>query len=304
MDGHYAQRAEANLDLLSRLRARRALLPPKHRSALDGITHALKRDSMVPAIPARHLLYLNFDAAEPLAAIAVGNLDTAPNVTWQLSGMGIRARTAMWGAAREAGQLLLEQQRVGAAGAAVVAWLGYAAPGAVQTLTSAAARRGVQLLKSELLELRSARGSRPPFTAVEAHSYGATLAVRALEELAAASGTVPVDVLAVTGSAGVHRSAAGNPARLGLAPDQVFEGLARRDRLAFVGRVLSFRRGLGAVRFGVDGATADGLHAVSGHDTSRYLPDRPPRFGYRDPGTQSLRNLALITTGRGRSASS
>ena len=137
---------------------------------------------MDPAIPPRHLLYLDLDGPEPLAAVAVGDLDAATHVTWQLSGSGIRVRTAMWGTAREAGQLLLEQRVVGAPNPAVVAWLGYSSPGLLRAVSNRAARTAVERLTHDLLTFARLRPDRP-FTAMEAHSYGATLAAHALEKL-------------------------------------------------------------------------------------------------------------------------
>ncbi|MGJ9403013.1 alpha/beta hydrolase [Arthrobacter sp. KK5.5] len=292
--------AEARLDVL---KGRRDSLPQRHKAAIDGVVHALRPSSMDAAIPRRRLLYLDLAGPEPLAAVAVGNLDTATHVTWQLSGAGIRATTAMWGTTREAGQLLLEQRLVGEPDPAVVAWLAYPAPGLLRAVFNRTARAAVERLAHDLRRYARLRPDAPR-TAIEAHSYGATLAAHALERLAAqpdGPGTprIRVDVLATTGSAGVPRQLALEPSLMGLAGDAVFEGVAADDWLARAGRALSGRTLVPGRGFGVDGAADLGLLPVTGHNTSRFVPGaRRASHGYRDPGTQSLRNLALVTTGR------
>lgn len=277
---------------------RRSALPQRRRAALDGVAHALRAGSMDPAIPQRHLLYLDLEGPEPLAAVAVGDLDAATHVTWQISGSGIRAATAMWGTVREAGQLLLEQRAVGAEDPAVVAWLGYPAPGLLRAVFNTSARAAVERLTHDLLTFARLRPD-APHTAVEAHSYGATLAAHALSSLASAHRAVRIDALATTGSAGMPRRLAREPALLGVPGGSLFEGVAADDHLARAGRLLSGRALLEGRRFGVDGLPGLGLLPVTGHNTSRFVPgSRSPSYGYRDPGTQSLRNLALVTTGR------
>lgn len=291
--------AEARLEIL---KSRRDGLPQRKKAAIDGVVHALNPAAMDPAIPRRRLLYLDLQGPEPLAAIVVGDLDTATHVTWQLSGAGIRATTAMWGTVREAGQLLLEQRLVGERNPAVVAWLGYPAPGLLRAVFNRTARTAVERLAHDLRRFARLRPDSPR-TVIEAHSYGATLAAHALERLAAGAGGaggLRVHALATTGSAGMPRRLARDPALMGLAGDAVFEGVATSDSLARAGRLLSGRSLVPGRGFGVDGAPVLGLLPVTGHNTSRFVPGaHRSSYGYRDPGTQSLRNLALVTTGRG-----
>ncbi|MBP2373729.1 alpha/beta hydrolase [Paeniglutamicibacter psychrophenolicus] len=285
--------AQRRFEALCKIRGR---LRTSHRQALDGTAHALRPGAMDPAIPARHLLYLDLSGREPLAAVAVGDLDTATHVTFQLSGTGIRARNAMWGSVREAGQLYLEQRKVGIAEPAVVAWLGYPAPNLASALLDTAARRGLHRLGQDLGTFARLRPD-APHLALEAHSYAATLAAQVLDP---ASGyAVHAQALATIGSAGIPRHLSRSPGRLNVPPQNIYEAVAPGDRLAWFGRALSGRKLLSGHRFSVGAIPELGLHAATGHNTSQHLPGDPrsPR-GYRDPGTLCLRNLALITTGQ------
>lgn len=267
-----------------------------HRQALDGTAHALRRSSMDSAIPSRHLLFLDLSAREPLAAIVVGDLDTASHVTFQLSGTGIRARNALWGSVREAGQLYLEQLRVGAPAPAVVAWLGYRTPNLASALLNIAARRGISRLAEDLSTFARLRPDRPHL-AIEAHSYAASLAAQVLD--AQSDFGAQAQALAMIGSAGIPRILSRTPDRLNVPNQNIYEAIAQGDYLARLGRALSGRKLLNGHAFSVGAMPELGLYAARGHNTSRFLDGdfESPR-GYRDPETLSLRNLALITTGQ------
>ncbi|GAA5228217.1 alpha/beta hydrolase [Paeniglutamicibacter antarcticus] len=294
--GDYAQLSESAHRRFEALCAIRGKLRATHRQALDGTAHALRRGSMDPAIPARHLLYLELSNREPLAAVAVGDLDTATHVTFQLSGTGIRARNALWGSVREAGQLYLEQQKVGIAAPAVVAWLGYPAPNLASALLGVAARKGLHKLGQDLGDFLRLRPDRPHL-ALEAHSYSAAIAARVLD---AESGyAMRVQSVATIGSAGIPRYLCDAPERLGVPIGHVYEAVAPGDHLACLGRVLSGRKPFTGREFAVGARPELGLSAVTGHNTSQFRADAAPGArGYRDPGTLCLRNLALITTGQ------
>lgn len=294
--GSYAQLSSVAHARFESLCAIRGRLRESHRQAIDGTAHALRAGSMDPQIPARHLLYLDLSAREPLAAVAVGDLDTATHVTWQLSGTGIRARNALWGSVREAGQLYLEQRRVGVESPAVVAWLGYRSPNYPGALLNRSASRGVKILERDLETFAALRPDNPHL-ALEAHSYAATLAAQALDSRS--DSAVSVDALATIGSAGIPRQLSRNPLRLNVPVGHLFEAVAERDRLAWWGRLLSGRRLVAGHSFDVAGRPDLGLLGASGHNTSQAFPENPqgPQ-GYRDPRTTSLRNLALITTGQ------
>ena len=105
-------------------------------------------------------------------------------------------------------------------------------------------------------------------------------------------------LITTTGSAGMPREWAEHPALLGIPGDRVFTGLAERDLLARAGRLLSGRTTVAGHGFDVGALPRLGLLPVTGHNTSRFVPSAgTPSYGYRDPGTLCLRNLALLTTG-------
>lgn len=294
-------------DRLAADRARVDTLSRRGRSALDGIEHALRADSMDAAIPPRTLVDYDLDAADgPVVAIAVGDTRAPTHLTWEVSGMGIGAHTAAWGSAREAGQLLLAQRAAGAPRPCVVAWLGYPAPPWWRTLGDDVARRGGARLAAHVLDwLRGpspvACGEAPALgtalhTAVEAHSYGTLVAAHALDLLARAEPPLRVDAVALTGAVGLPRRLADRLAGLGA----VFEARAPGDRLAWAGRALAGRTAWrGAVPLPVRADPAGGLTGVRGHDTARWRPEdggTGPR-GYRDPGTVTLAALGRVTAG-------
>lgn len=294
--GGYARlsaQAHSRFEALCAIRGR---LGKTHRQGLDGTAHALRAGSMDPAIPARHLLYLDLSAREPRAAVAVGDLDTATHVTFQLSGTGIRARSALWGSVREAGQLYLEQRKVGIPAPAVVAWLGYRTPNLAGALLNRAARRGLDRLGEDLATFARLRPDRPHL-AVEAHSYAASLAAQVLDARSAYG--VRAQALAMIGSAGIPRHLSRTPGRLNVPPQHIHEAIAEGDWLALIGRLLSGRKLLSGHEFNVGARPELGLQAARGHNTSQFRDGDPSSAkGYRDPGTLSLRNLALVTTGQ------
>ncbi|MDO5635295.1 MAG: alpha/beta hydrolase, partial [Micrococcus sp.] len=291
----------------------RAELSRRGRSALDGIVHALKPEGMDAEYPARRLLAYDLRAAAgPTAVIAVGDPATATHVTWVVSGMGIRAHTAMWGSTREAAQLWAAQREAGAPRPCVIAWLGYAAPKFWRVLFDGPARAGAAALVADLraweqfarvhaedeVPALRARGT-AVHCAVEAHSYGTLVAAHTLRQLhadelttttpapASASGEEAlVDVLVVTGAIGLPASLAADLQVLGGSAAQVFQARAPGDYLAAVGRVAALRRAWRDTR-SLPVAPTKALRgaAVSGHDTSRWRADAgedAPR-GYRDP---------------------
>ena len=274
----------------------RGRLRTADQQALDGTAHALRPGSMDPSIPVRKLLYLDLSGREPLAAIAIGDLDTATHITWQLSGTGIRARNALWGTAREAGELYLEQRKVGIDAPAVVAWLGYRSPNFGTALLNTSARRGVSILSRDLEVMASLRPDKPHL-ALEAHSYAASMAAQVLDTRAEFAHRV--DALVTIGSAGIPGYLAKNLDRVGVPATRFYAAIAPQDHLARWGKRLSGRKQPTVQRFEVTERSDLTLRGASGHNTSQRLGNDPcAPHGYRDPGTTSLRNLALITTGQ------
>ncbi|WP_431278215.1 alpha/beta hydrolase [Leifsonia poae] len=267
--------------------------------------------------PRRYLITLTPERP-PLAAIAIGNLDTADQITFAVPGMGTYTDDMqLW--TQSAQNIYDAQGRVGAPKArAVVSWIGYVTPppGIDATLGEFAAK-GALRLASDLLGVTAARAKRPPdAVSVIAHSYGTTTAADALAD----NPSLNIYAFVMLGSAGVEN-------RIATASDlhtrYVYAGEAAADPEARYGRLT--RRdprspGFGAILLSVDGDPASGLLAVTGHEPILHSAwnDDPlssawsgikdeqlfveafeahfTRYGYLDNGTESLLNAATVTT--------
>jgi len=293
----YWVRDTANRTVLA-ARLRRLNLNPVEKAALQNIRQSLRKN--------RFLIALTADVP-PLAAVSIGDLDTAENVTWAVPGMGSSAATmAAW--AQAAQNVYNQQGKVGgAARRAVIAWVGYHAPPVpsvndpdLGVLRETSAELGAGKLAASIRGLSAARSSDLPRLNVLAHSYGTTTASLGLTKKG-----VHVDTFTSIASAGIPQSVG---VASGIRADHVYAGQAKNatvgipgqgDQYAYIGRDFSFpyrknpvSESFGAERFGADG-TPDlkpvkdhGVHTESGS-------------GYLDPGTESLRNVALTTTGQG-----
>ncbi|MBP1242443.1 hypothetical protein ABID92_002235 [Frigoribacterium sp. PvP120] len=229
------------------------------------------------------------------AAVSVGSLDTADDVSVLVPGMFFTVHGQMVDWAETAGQLHDEQRawtyllaRSDARpldSVAVVAWMGYRTPDLTNVYTLDLARQGAGHLEDALSGLDAARASDAPRVTVVAHSYGSTTATLALS-----SGRVSVDSLALLGSPG---SVVPTAAMLSVADDDVYAAAGSFDPVA------------GSGYFGVDpGTGAFGavlLHTGGGDDsvTGRVLRAALGHNDYLLPGTESMRSLALIALGHG-----
>lgn len=288
--GGYAT-ASAVAERLERARARVA--------GLEGIEAAL----VVPEGRAlRYLMSLTADAP-PLAAIAIGNLDTADTITFAVPGMGTTSRDMSdW--TRAAQNLASMQDRVdNDRSHAVVSWVGYRTPpvplieGGSDVMETAFAETGAAKLADAL---RGVEAIRPAAELnLVAHSYGTTTA-----SIALTSEGVHADAFVTLGSAGLppdidqatdlHAGAVFS----GQAQDVLVIDPAGGDGWAWTGRLSAAHPidpigpRFGAHQFGVDGG--DGLRPVTDHGVST-----PQGTGYLDLETESLLNVALATTNHG-----
>ncbi|WAC68517.1 alpha/beta hydrolase [Microbacterium sp. SL75] len=270
-------------------------------AALEQVSDSLATDP-ASGVP-RSLVSLSSDDP-PLAAVSIGNLDTATNVTYAVPGMGSSALHMQdWAASAQ--NLQTAQMVVDPAHEqAVVAWVGYKSPpipvqqGGLDVLDTTLAVAGAKNLDNALAGFHATRGEAA--LNVVAHSYGTTTASIAVSE-----SSVRVDSFVSLGSAGL-------PPEINEASDlnaaHVFAGQAVNvsplagepgDQWAWTGRFFGNHpvdpsaQAFGAHRFGVD--TPDsGLTPVDDHNTSS-----PTGGGYLDAQTESLRNVALATTGQG-----
>jgi hypothetical protein len=244
------------------------------------------------------------DDVPPLAAVSVGDLDTADNVTWAVPGMGSDT-TGMVGWTDSAQHLYDQQADTGPEDRAVISWMGYKTPpqpvisGKLDfgVLGSGYAETGGDQLAASIRGLDAVRQDDGPSTNVVAHSYGSTTSAYALTQ----SG-VQVDSFTTIGSAGLPNSIEDAD---DLNADHVYAGQARDvwaidpekgDQWAWTGRLSPVHSqdptdpDFGATAFGADGSGA--LNPVEDHGT--HTEDER---GYLDPNTESLSNIGFATTG-------
>lgn len=256
---------------------------------LQSIESAL---APTPGNPQRWLLGLD-RSGQGRAAIIVGDLATADYVSVLVPGMFFTIGNQMdyWADAAE--RLRIEQlswlnrlgDPVSGAGVATVAWIGYPTPNLTNVGGMDNAHDGRDSLASLIEGLRAVRGSQQPYLSIIAHSYGSTAALMALAEY-----DIVVDALAVVGSPG---SQARSVNELGVRDGNVFVGEAAWDPVpnsSFFGSDPG-AASYGATRFGVAGAT----DAVTGQRLAASVGHNE----YFAPGTEAMRNFALIGIGRG-----
>lgn len=272
-------------------------------SALESIKASLNAGG--PSAP-RTLTVLSADHP-PLAAVSIGDLDEATNVTWAVPGMGSSTGSMVdWTDAAQ--NLYSEQAKTVPSGRgttnAVVAWMGYEAPpvppASNAVFGSDYAKDGGEKLATSIKGLDATRAGAMPTVNVLGHSYGTTTASYALT-----TEGVHVDSFTAIASAGIPDSIHEADE---IHADAVYAGQAEvvkpiiehwsGDEWAAVGRDFSSDHhqdptapGFGATSFGADGAP--GLKPVRDHGVHTWYGG-----GYLDEDTQSLQNVAYATTGQ------
>ncbi|TCL78068.1 MULTISPECIES: alpha/beta hydrolase [unclassified Curtobacterium] len=262
-----------------------------HAAMLGQVRDSLRRE---PGDPQRFLITLDTRAAGR-AAISIGDLDTAADVTVIVPGMFFTVTGQMADFTNTANDLASEQATLAplaaggsgdGTGVAVVAWMGYRTPDLSNIMSLSLADSGAQRLERTVDGLRQIRDGDQPRLNIVAHSYGSTTALMAL-----ASGRMSADTLTVLGSPGSDvRSAAD----LDVASDEVFVGVAHSDPIAGSGY---YGTDPGGSSFGATVMNlAGGADALAAGDLFR----RPVGHNdYLKPGTASLHDVALIGIGRG-----
>lgn len=244
-----------------------------------------------------------------LAAVAVGNPDTATNVSVTVPGVGSTTGGSLPGMVTEARNLQREVQRqLGNAGlpgsVATIAWMGYdPPPNAVNTLspsdawatmTDDQARVGAPSLSSYLEQVR-ANNPTGQLTLL-GHSYGSLTSSLALQDLAA-QGVHPVNDVVFYGSPGLQLS---SPDQLGLSNGQAYVMQAPGDPITGVAAPLAPFHDWGANPYG-GGMTE--LSSQTGLDSGGVWRDGVqghadyPRMGGNGELLMSGYNLAAITAG-------
>ncbi|MBC7592077.1 MAG: hypothetical protein H7226_13685, partial [Salinibacterium sp.] len=274
--------------------------------ALDGVTAtgaAAGSASVVTTSDHTRRSLLTLDVTgQGRAAIVLGDLATADYVTYLVPGMFFTIENQMGDWVGAAGRLYDEQLEwldyFGSSGGstagsdrdpktvATVAWIGYHTPNLTNVGGIQNADEGRDALASAIKGLQSIRSGDEPYVTVVAHSYGSTAALMALTEY-----DFEVDALALVGSPG---SAAKSVAELHVRDANVFVGEAPWDPIpnsAYFGSDPG-SASYGAKVLGVTGAadtiTGARLLGSSGHNE------------YFSPGTESMRNFALISIGKGQ----
>ncbi|MBC7724593.1 MAG: hypothetical protein H7146_07575 [Burkholderiaceae bacterium] len=250
----------------------------------------IRSSLQVPVGTAAHTL-ISLDTTWPgRAAVAVGDIETADYVSYLVPGMFFSTDRLIveWTVIAE--DLHDEQERwlarLGTGGSsATVAWIGYETPGLVNVGSLDLAREGATAISRAVGGVRADRQRVEPYVTLLSHSYGSTAAM-----LAIAAGQVTVDALVLIGSPGGEVSSVRD---LHMAPDRVYVGEAVGDLVTGSGYfgVPPGSAGFGArgmrVAGGTDPITGDRLSAAAGH------------LGYFDPGSESMRNMALVGIDRG-----
>lgn len=226
----------------------------------------------------------------PLAAISVGNLDTATSATFFIPGMASSINSA-----KDYLRGVTELHSADPTGATVL-WLGYRSPDAKEVLFDDRAAAGGKQLGAALAGFNAIRGAtgRSATLNVVAHSYGTTTAAYALN-----GGDYGVDTFTMIGSAGIPASISVN--ELNLSPEDVYATRANLDLIASFGQHGSNRMDpeaadWGANVFGSDGT--DTLDAVTQHNAVGGS-EAENHHKYLSDGTESLANIKLILQGRG-----
>ena len=272
---------------------RGSLVTSKHH--LEILTQIKRTLHTTKSEPSRQLM--TFDpSGDSRAAVVVGDIATADYVSYLVPGMFFTVQGQMYDWTVIAQDLQKEQtswlKRLAAtdssyAGktAATVAWIGYSTPGVLDITSLKRADTGAGFLGNAVQGVKAARHGEEPYVTVVGHSYGSTTAMVEL-----AKGGVTVNALALIGSPG---AAAQTASQLSVAHDNVYVGEAALDPIvntAFYGSdpgAASFGAHTMSVSGGTDAITHKKLAAAVGH------------LGYFEPGSEAMRNLALIGLGQG-----
>ena len=244
-----------------------------------------------PGAPRRYLITLD-TRGSGRAAIAIGDLDSAADVTVVVPGMFFTVTGQMNDFTATANDLYSEQATLSGvaapgqgSGVAVVAWMGYRTPDLSNILSLDLARTGAERLERTVDGLRQIRDGAEPRVNIVAHSYGSTTALMALS-----SGRMSADTLTVFGSPG---SSVRKASELAVGAGQVFVGDAHSDPIAGSGY---FGTDPGSPTFG--STLLDLAHGAAGAVAGDQFRRPVGHNDYLKPGTASLHDVALIAVGR------
>lgn len=221
-------------------------------------------------------LYL-LDIDNELAAISIGDLDTADSVAVLVPGTGVDVTVDMTAQVQRATVVWAATESLqGAEDVAVLAWIGYDTPNRVQAVSASSASAGGPLLASAVAGL-AARPGQPPRTTVVAHSYGTVTTALAAQQ----PGEFEATSVVLLGSPGTY----GTAADFDLPEDNVFVGEAGDDWIA------------DTWAHGVD-PSWEWYYGGTCIDADMPLIEDSDHYHYFDPDSEALHNIALIMAGR------
>lgn len=284
------------------------------------------------AIAARGDVEYQFVLYQPgpplLAAISVGNMDTASQVTVNVPGMGTTVGDSMESWTAGARNLYEQQSRLNAqygteSGLAVVSWIGYETPamattGNFEVVLSDKAETGAAKLADFLTGVTGTRDWQPGQNlSVVGHSYGTTVATLALK------GT-PVETLTMLGSAGLDNSIT-SVSDLKVNAGNVWASEAKGDNIADIGRgeVVVYMDEYGnrvqlkdfpawehstnptSASFGGNVFSSEDAGSLQGSDWHSAMPQAEAvinkkdesQYGYLDAGTTPIYNTGVSSLG-------
>jgi pimeloyl-ACP methyl ester carboxylesterase len=243
--------------------------------------------------PKRTLLSAD-PSGEGKAVIVLGDLQTADYVTYLVPGMFYTVDGQLTAWTGDAADLYAQQEawlkRLSATDpaeshktVAVVAWMGYQTPDLTNIGSLDLANQARDALASSVGALQLQRAGNLPYTTIVAHSYGSTAALMALTQY-----NFSVNALVLVGTPG---SSAQSAKDLHVKNTNVWVGSAAWDPVptsAFFGSDPS-APSYGAHTMGVGGGT----DVIVGKKLGQSIGHNE----YFDPGTESIRNMALIGIG-------
>lgn len=243
-------------------------------------------DLTAPSAAVAQLVGFGASNGALVAAVVLGDLDTASNVTVNVPG----ATTTLVSSTEKvtaANDLLSSARKLNTADSfAVVSWFGYRAPGFAEVPRQDRASAGGANLASFLDGIADSRSTPPGTMTVLGHSYGSTTAAEALAQT-----RYRVDTFVTYGSVGF--TDATKPAQLNV--DRVYATEGANDHTAILGRIgRTDPRDLPGVHT-FSAEAAPGTQAVTGHDM---YPERGG-VGYLSRGSTSQQAIArIIATGK------
>ncbi|ARC56359.1 hypothetical protein AS850_04625 [Frondihabitans sp. 762G35] len=301
----YTVRDEANRSVLSETLATIQHRDDRASAGLTGFGDETARLTMLQQVDlaltpgrggddtARQLVSL--DTVFPgRAAISVGDLDTARDVSVMVPGMLYTVSNQITYWTDHAAALHSEQDfwtktlattTRRPQSSAVVAWMGYRTPDLTNVTSLDLARQGAVHLEESVTGLDAVRAVDRPRLTILAHSYGSTTATIALS-----SGRMRADAFVALGSPG---SVVDSASDLSVTRGNVYAAAAALDPVAGLG---FFGKDPGASLFG---STLLSVAASTDPFTEQHLTGTWTHNNYFDPGSRSMRNLALIGIGQG-----